>query len=229
MKCKRQHTHLSERGLTLIELLVAIGILAFIAVLGWRGLETLIRTRSSLDQELEQTRNLQIIFAQIQNDCAHIVSASQIDGQTPLLLAPNRLSLVRSVSLEAAPTQLQWVSYRLENNSLLRAVSPLTRDFTQLFSYGLQLNVDTNTNNPPVILQTDVQNFGLRVWAKNGRAWLSSSAMQASPNTLVSRGSLMNPQTGSTASTISWRGLEVSLSLNKIQGELTKTILLGAT
>ncbi len=53
MKCKRQHTHLLERGLTLIELLVAIGILAFIAILGWRGLETLIRTRSSLDQELE--------------------------------------------------------------------------------------------------------------------------------------------------------------------------------
>jgi hypothetical protein len=53
--------------------------------------------------------------------------------------------------------------------------------------------------------------------------------MQASPNTLVSRGSLMNPQTGSTASTITWRGLEVSLSLNKVQGELTKTILLGAT
>jgi general secretion pathway protein J len=229
MKCKRQHIHLSERGLTLIELLVAIGILAFIAVLGWRGLETLIRTRSSLDQELEQTRNLQIIFAQIQNDCAHIVSASQIDGQTPLLLAPNRLSLVRSVSLEAAPIQLQWVSYRLQNNSLVREVSPLTRDFTQLLSYGLQLNVDTNTNNAPVVLQTEVQNFGLRVWAKNGRAWLSSSAMQALPNTLVSRGSLMNPQAGSTASTITWRGLEVSLSLNKVQGELTKTILLGAT
>jgi general secretion pathway protein J len=229
MKCKRQHTHLSERGLTLIELLIAIGILAFIAVLGWRGLETLIRTRSSLDQELEQTRNLQIIFAQIQNDCAHIVSASQIDGQTPLQLAPNRLSLVRSVSLEAAPTQLQWVSYRLQNNSLVREVSPLTRDFTQLLSYDLQLNTNTNTNNAPVVLQTEVQNFGLRVWAKNGRAWLSSSAMQASPNTLVSRGSLMNPQTGSTSSTITWRGLEVSLSLNKVQGELTKTILLGAT
>ena len=229
MKCKRQHTHLLERGLTLIELLVAIGILAFIAVLGWRGLETLIRTRSSLDQELEQTRNLQIIFAQIQNDCAHIVSASLIDGQTPLQLAPNRLSLVRSVSLEAAPTQLQWVTYRLQNNSLVREVSPLTRDFTQLLSYGLQLNAKTNTNNEQVVLQTEVQNFGLRVWAKNGRAWLSSSAMQALPNTLVSRGSLMNPQTGSTAITITWRGLEVSLTLNKVQGELTKTILLGAT
>ena len=118
MKCKRQYPLFPrlERGLTLIELLVAIGILAFIAVLGWRGLETLIRTRSSLDQELEQTRNLQIIFAQLQNDCAHIVSASQIDGQTPLLLEPNRLSLVRSVSLEAAPTQLQWVSYRLQKS-----------------------------------------------------------------------------------------------------------------
>lgn len=226
---KFKHQPSSEHGLTLIELLVAIGILAFIAVLGWRGLETLIRTRSSLDQELEQTRNLQIIFAQLQNDCAHVVNANQIDGQQPLRLESDRLSLVRTVLFEAAPTQLQWVSYRLQNNILVREVSPMTRDFNELQTYGLQLNADSNVNNARVNLQTEVKNFGLKVWANNGRGWLSPAAMLASTTALVSGGSLMNPQAGTTTSNITWRGLEISLSLIKSKGQLTKTILLGAT
>jgi general secretion pathway protein J len=34
-----------QRGLTLIELLVAISVLAFVAVLGWRGLDSIVRAR----------------------------------------------------------------------------------------------------------------------------------------------------------------------------------------
>jgi len=34
-----------SRGLTLVELLVAIAVLAIISVLGWRGLDVITRTR----------------------------------------------------------------------------------------------------------------------------------------------------------------------------------------
>ncbi len=227
MKCKHRPSLIC--GLTLIELLVAIGILAFIAVLGWRGLESLIRTRSSLDQELEQTRNLQIIFAQLQNDCAHIVQASLIDGQKPLVIDRNQLSLVREVSMEAMPTTLQWVSYRLENNTLYRLVSPATRDLQALQAYRLQLNADSNMTSSRVKLETGIQNFDVRVWANDGRGWINQKDMLVSTTALVSRGSLMNPQTGTTTNNITWRGVEVSLSLINSSGELTKAILLGAT
>lgn len=216
-------------GLTLIELLVAIGILAFIAVLGWRGLESLIRTRSSLDQELEQTRNLQIIFAQLQNDCAHVVRANLIDGQASLILDHHQLSLVREVFSETMPTTLQWVSYRLENNTLYRVVSPVTRDLQVLQTYRLQLNSDSNAISERVRLETGIQNFSLRVWANDGRGWINQKDMLASTTALVSRGSLMNPQAGTTTNNITWRGVEVSLSLINSSGELTKAILLGAT
>jgi general secretion pathway protein J len=227
MKCKHRSTLIC--GLTLIELLVAIGILAFIAVLGWRGLESLIRTRSSLDQELEQTRNLQIIFAQLQNDCAHIVNTNVIDGQAPLIVDLNQMSLVREVSVEAMPTRLQWVSYRLQNNTLYRVVSPATRDLLALQAYKLQFDAENETSSSRVNLQTEVEKFSLRVWANDGRGWINQKDMLATTTALVSRGSLMNPQLGSTTSNITWRGIEVSLSLIKSPGELSKTILLGAT
>ena len=63
-------------GFTLIELLVAISILAIVAVLGWRGLDGIIRSRESLTAKMEQTRGLQLAFAQLQSDCASLATAS---------------------------------------------------------------------------------------------------------------------------------------------------------
>jgi general secretion pathway protein J len=73
-----------QRGLTLIELLVAIGVLAIIAVMAWHGLDSLTRTRESLNHELEQARSLQLTLAQWQIDCANAVDADLLDGHTPL-------------------------------------------------------------------------------------------------------------------------------------------------
>lgn len=131
--------------------------------------------------------------------------------------------------MEAMPTTLQWVSYRLENNTLYRLVSPATRDLQALQAYRLQLNADSNMTSSRVKLETGIQNFDVRVWANDGRGWINQKDMLVSTTALVSRGSLMNPQTGTTTNNITWRGVEVSLSLINSSGELTKAILLGAT
>jgi hypothetical protein len=47
-------------------------------------------------------------------------------------------------------------------------------------------------------------------------------------NPLVSRGALMNPQTGTTAMQTVWRGLEVSLLLPGRTVTMTKVFMLGA-
>src|SRR5665811_345320 len=65
-----------HKGLTLVELLVAISVLGFVAVLGWRGLDSIVRARIALTSDLEQTRGMQLAFAQLQSDCAHLVSPS---------------------------------------------------------------------------------------------------------------------------------------------------------
>ena len=52
-------------GFTLIELLVAIGILAMVAVLGWRGLDSIMRSREVLTGQLEQARGMQLALSLI--------------------------------------------------------------------------------------------------------------------------------------------------------------------
>src|SRR5436309_2985706 len=102
----------SQRGLTLVELLVAISILAFVAVLGWRGLDGIVRARISLTADMEQTRGMQLAFAQLQNDCAHLVTSATIPDRVPLVTDEGRLMLVRTVFADNQPTRLQVVTYQ---------------------------------------------------------------------------------------------------------------------
>ena len=50
----RNGSLLSARGFTLIELLVAIAILGLVAVLSWRGLDSMVRTQTQTRERSEQ-------------------------------------------------------------------------------------------------------------------------------------------------------------------------------
>ncbi len=91
------------KGLTLVELMVAIAVLGFISMLGWRGLDAITRARLSLNQELIQTRGLQLAFAQLQVDCANTVDSNTLAGAAPLLIDANRVTLARRLQPESQP------------------------------------------------------------------------------------------------------------------------------
>ena len=94
MRSDRFHTKgVPQRGMTLVELLVAMTVMAFIAVLGWRGLDSITRARISLNEELAQTRGLQLTFAQMQTDCMNVVNPAEIDGRQALEIDQVRISL----------------------------------------------------------------------------------------------------------------------------------------
>ena len=125
-----------QPGLTLVELLVAISVLAFVAVLGWRGLDSITRARASLNTDLEQTRGLQLAFAQMQSDCANAVDAGTLDGRSPLVIDAMRVTIARRVQPEGKAGALQLVTWRLRDGVLTREESPPTRDLTQLAQYA---------------------------------------------------------------------------------------------
>jgi general secretion pathway protein J len=56
------------RGFTLIEVLVAISVMALMSLMAWRGLDGMLRTQSSLQGRSDEIRSLQAGLAQWQTD-----------------------------------------------------------------------------------------------------------------------------------------------------------------
>jgi len=209
-------------GFTLIELLVAISVLGFIAVLGWRGLDSITRTREILSRELEQARGLQIALAQWQTDCANVVTADALDGRAPLVIEGARMTLARRVQAEAQPGALQLVTWRVRDGILSREESPPTRDLSAL---DVWWQTAQSGSVPGIRLQQGVRSLALRVWTNDGRGW---RRWEPGNSTLTSRAALMNPQAGSTSTQILWRGVEVSLQLEDRPAPLQKIFMLGS-
>lgn len=195
-------------GFTLVELLVAIGILAMVAVLGWRGLDGIVRARVALTEQMEMTRGLQLSFAQMQSDCEHAADATLMGRRPFLAHDDNRLTLVRTVFNENQPARLQVVAYRLVNGELLRRESIATRDLAEL-DVLWQAAVSDTDPTPPVRLHGGVDAMGVLVWQNN--AWRK----QPEP---ASQGMV-----GTTGIT----GVQVVLATRGYPQPLTKSFLLG--
>lgn len=141
-------------GFTLIELLVAISILAIVAVLGWRGLDGIVRARIALTANLDQTRAMQLTFAQMQSDCAKIDSTVVL-GHAPLVADQTRLMMVRAVYAEDQPSRLQVVTYRVRNGNLTRRESLATRDLGELAGAWQAAAADSDAEQA-LVLQSPV-------------------------------------------------------------------------
>lgn len=206
-----------SRGFTLIELLVAITILAIVAVLGWRGLDGIIRSRTALTSQMEQTRGLQLAFAQMQNDLEQLAKTEQLHGRINLQATDGRITLVRTSLAENEPSRLQVVSYRVRDGVLVRRESASTRDLVQLDALWQAALGDADTS-ASVALQSGVDALTMRIWQNNG--WQSAANASQSP-TPVAAPLLLSIPTGPT-------GLEVSLRLAGQETSLIKIFLLGA-
>ncbi len=77
----------ADRGFTLVEVLVALGIMATLAVMGWQGIEGIVRTRDASQARLDHTLRLGTVLAQWEQDLASLqetdaVPALSYDGKT---------------------------------------------------------------------------------------------------------------------------------------------------
>lgn len=218
------------RGLTLVELLVAISVLAFVAVMGWRGLDTIVRARLALNADLAQTRGMQLAFAQLQSDCSHIAGQDLLPGRDPLSAAGGRLRLVRLVSGYAQPTQVQVITYSVANGVLTRRESLPTRDLGQLDQMWQAAATDADTTNPAVALQEGVVAMTMRLWAQDNKGWRNAEtadSMAVSPD-IAARIAARAAMGGGSGAGQGYTGLEVSLQLQGREGVMQKVLLLGA-
>ncbi len=196
------------RGFTLVELLVAISILAMVAVLGWRGLDGIVRARVALTDQMETTRGMQLAFAQMQSDCEHMADSTLLDKR-PFLLADNdRMTLVRQSFVENEPMRLQVVAYRIHDGKLTRRESTGTRDLVQLDVLWKAATSDVDTT-APVTLQAGVTGMAIQTW--EGNLWRQGPTQQADQ----------------AVPAIAPTGLQVALQVNGAGAPMVKAFLLG--
>ncbi len=109
---RRQH------GFTLIEILVAVSLLALLGVLGYRGLDAVRRTAAALEAETARWQEIALGVERLGNDVRQAVAVPGRDAAgnpTPAWTAAGcELTLTRS----AADAPLQRVGYRWRDGGL---------------------------------------------------------------------------------------------------------------
>jgi general secretion pathway protein J len=119
------------RGFTLIELMVAISIMAVMAVASWRGIDGMARAQSATRAHADQIVTLQTALAQWQTDLSHmhetqIVNAIDYDGRALRITR-------RDSASDALLRVVAWTRRSTENGSRwLRWQSPPFRTRAEL-------------------------------------------------------------------------------------------------
>lgn len=202
-------------GFTLVELLVAITILSFVAIIGWRGLDSIMRSRTVLTNDMAQLRGLQLAFSQLQSDCEHIVATGGLNNRSTLSIEPERLTMVRTVNIDNQPTRYQVIAYRVKDGVLSRRESSATRDLVELDTLWQAVLSDKDTFTP-VTLQSGVTAMAIQVWYSDNPGWRSQTNNGLKPAAA--------PGAPVTVAT----GLEVALQLQGRTASIVKDFLLGA-
>lgn len=90
-----------QQGFTLIELMVAIGILALVAMLSWRGLDAMVRAQQGTQTRSDRIAVLQTALAQWRVDLDAVLPPGQAQSST-LDWNGQTLRLLRLASADAA-------------------------------------------------------------------------------------------------------------------------------
>jgi len=222
---------IKRNGFTLIELLVAITVLAIVAVLGWRGLDSIVRARQSLNADLDQTRGMQLAFAQMQSDLGNIVDPKNIGNRSILSSQAGRITVVRSVFADNQPSRVQVVAYRIRDGVLIRKESLPTRSLVELDAAWRAIIADTD-NSPVVKLTSNVTSMPIRVYSPNGgwrQAQENSDSTTGSAQDNPALPAALRAQLAQAMTTNQPVGLEVTLQLRDRSGGLVKVFLLGTS
>ena len=123
---------MKARGFTLVEMLVAITLMALMGVICWRGLAFVANQRSSIEQETTELAQLVRALAQMETDVAErlpdiAVPARATTPELPLAISIGSdsggamIEILRTVSTGVGQTQPAHVLYRVDARGLVRS------------------------------------------------------------------------------------------------------------
>jgi general secretion pathway protein J len=124
-------SHQSTRGFTLVELLVALFIMSLLALMSWRGIDSMARAQESSRERADHVATLQTALAQWQTDLDQMQQTSQTsaidyDGRVLRITrryGPTELRIIGWAKRDVDGTTrwLRWQSEAVNNRSELLA------------------------------------------------------------------------------------------------------------
>ncbi|MBT9500469.1 MAG: prepilin-type N-terminal cleavage/methylation domain-containing protein [Burkholderiaceae bacterium] len=161
-------TRHGARGFTLVEVLVALLIMALMAMMSWRGLDAIIRTRDISQAHLERTMRLQTVMAQWEQD----LLAVQDGGTVPALHFDGASLQLTRLRAEG----MQVVVWSRMGNAWTRWESPITTRADELQeSYLRSLQLQANA---PGMVRALEGVSGWQLYFYRGNSW--SNALSSS-------------------------------------------------
>lgn len=152
---------LRARGFTLVEVLVALMVLALMASMAWKGVDTLIRTREVAQKRMDSLLRAQSVMAQWEMDLQNVVGTQVAPGVS---CQGSSLHLTRR-----QPDGVQVVTWALRSGTLSRWSAPATTRSETLQEAWLQSF--QLLGNEPQQLSTLQGVSQLQVYFYRGNAW----------------------------------------------------------
>ncbi|OYY19327.1 MULTISPECIES: prepilin-type N-terminal cleavage/methylation domain-containing protein [unclassified Polynucleobacter] len=104
------NNHPQEQGFALIEMIVALVIMAIVGLMAWRGMDAMIRGRETIDRRANLDASYFQLVNQFERDCQESLRRDEI---APLFSAGNASAIS---SLAAGAKNIWWVRrYRADN------------------------------------------------------------------------------------------------------------------
>ncbi len=218
---ERPRNAVATRGFTLLEMLVAITLLAVIAVIAWRGLDAMIRGRERLTDHDSRLNTLKLLYGQFQADCEHLSSPALLQ-RSPVELGNGQLLMVRDRRDEGRPTQWQVVAYRLDGNTVVRAASPPADNRSAVQAALIALRQPDSGGNLARALVGDAQSLSARTWIEPG-GWQTENgriaAILLSGNASASAAAASGASASLGVATTAVRAIELTLTARMGDGD----------
>jgi len=209
-----------ERGFTLVEVLVALFVMALMAAMAWRGIDALLRSRDIAQSRLDQSARLQTVMAQWEQDLRSlqdvgVVEALGFDG------ASLRFTRKRDLGM-------QMISWSVRDGRLYRWEGPTVQTVAAL---------NESYTRSQQFLAQDAQRLltlegisGWQLYCYRGNSWsncLSSGNVvgAAAPPASGASGVTVQPQSPQLPT-----GVRMVLQFHEssgFKGPLTRQIVLG--
>jgi len=211
------HPRSLPRGFTLIEVLVAMMIMAILAMMAWQGVDGIVNTRSASQGRLEQLLRLNTVMAQFEQD----LQASQDSGALPQTLPTFdgiSMRLTRRV-----PEGLQLVVWSMRGGTWLRWAGPAVTSTRALQDNWLTSQQFIGNEAGQLRTLTGITEW--QAYCYRGSAW---SNCQSSAGTTTTTTGVV-PAGGATV-VDPLKGVRVVLSFGEgsgFSGSMTREIALG--